>query len=112
MNFLVSLLLGILRIVLPALLAARPTCEKADPQPDLGNKLQQKIRRHWGVCVLLVALAGCGPKTVYVPSGTPVRLRETVKNVKVWVKTEAGIEASVMDLPEGWYCLELTDDEH
>ena len=74
MNFLVSLILGILRMLLPALLSARPTCERADPQSDLREKLRQRIRRHWGVCVLLVALAGCGPKTVYVPSGTPVRL--------------------------------------
>jgi hypothetical protein len=51
-------------------------------------------------------------KTVYVPHGDAVRLRETVKGVKVWVKTKDGdIVPGEMDLPEGWYCLPLEDED-
>jgi len=52
-----------------------------------------------------VLLTGC-VRTIYVPHGTPVRLRETVKDTKVWVKDGDGqaVEGR-MDLPEGWYAL-------
>lgn len=44
--------------------------------------------------------------TIYVPAGEPVRLRETIKNAKVWVMDSSGeLVAGKMDLPEGWYCL-------
>ena len=43
-----------------------------------------------------------------MPSGEPVRLRETIRNAKVWVVDKNGEPiASVMDLPEGWYALPL-----
>lgn len=49
-------------------------------------------------------------RTVYVPHGTPVRLRETLKDVKVWVKDgNQQPVAGKMNLPEGWYA--LPDDE-
>ncbi len=45
-------------------------------------------------------------RTAYVPDGTPVRLCETVKDVKVWVKDADGQPVpGRMSLPEGWYCL-------
>ena len=54
----------------------------------------------------IMLLPGCGVRTIYVPHGTPVRLRETVKDVKVWVKDADGKPvAGKMDLPEGWYAL-------
>ena len=54
----------------------------------------------------ILLLTGCGVRTIYVPHGTPVRLRETVKNVKVWVKDSGGEPvAGQMDLYEGWYAL-------
>lgn len=58
-----------------------------------------------------VLLTGC-VRTIYVPDGTPVRLRETVKDAKVWVKDAAGqaVEGR-MDLPEGWYALPDDGDE-
>ena len=60
----------------------------------------------------LLLLTGCGVRTIYVPHGTPVRLRETVKDVKVWVKDADGQPvAGQMDLPEGWYSLPLVDKE-
>lgn len=54
---------------------------------------------------------GCINKVVYVPHGDAVRLRQNVKNVKVWVKTKEGeIVPGKMNLPEGWYCLPLEDE--
>jgi hypothetical protein len=71
--------------------------------------------KYWlGVFTILV-IVGCGTfmtnRTVLVPHGDAVRLRETVKNVKVWIKSADGeIVAGTMDLPEGWYCLPLEDE--
>ena len=58
-----------------------------------------------------VLLTGC-VRTIYVPHGTPVRLRETVKDTKVWVKDGDGqsVEGR-MDLPEGWYALPDCSEE-
>jgi len=61
--------------------------------------------------LLLTSGAGC-VRTIYVPHGTPVRLRETVKNAKVWVKDADGKPvAGKMDIPNGWYALPLEEDE-
>ena len=55
------------------------------------------------LCVFFAV--GC-TRTVYVPHGTAVRLREPVENVKVWVlDKENNPVPGEMDLPEGWYCL-------
>lgn len=59
----------------------------------------------------ILLLTGC-VRTVYVPYGTPVRLRETVSDVKIWVKDSSGQPvAGKMTLPEGWYALPVPDDE-
>ena len=57
--------------------------------------------------IVVVLAAGCfGNTAIYVPDGTPVRLRQTVKNCRVWVLDENRRPmAAVMDLPEGWFCL-------
>jgi len=61
--------------------------------------------------LLLTSGAGC-VRTIYVPHGTPVRLRETVKNAKVWVKDADGKPvAGKMDIPNGWYALPLEEDK-
>lgn len=60
------------------------------------------------VLCLLFVCSGCITfgRTVYVPHGQAVRLREEVKDVKVWVKTQDGeIVPGNMDIPEGWYAL-------
>ena len=58
----------------------------------------------------ILLLTGCAVRTVYVPHGTPVRLRETIRNAKVWVKDSGGKPvAGRMDLPEGWFCLPVDD---
>ena len=60
----------------------------------------------------ILLLTGCGVRTIYVPHGTPVRLRETVENAKVWVLDADGKPvAGKMNLPEGWYCLPVPTDE-
>jgi hypothetical protein len=111
-----AILEAVLRALLPALFeaagkAATPTAEDAQAQPELGDRLRKRIRSTWGgvavPTVLLAALflGGCA-RTIYVPDGTPVRLRETVRGAKVWVLDAAGRPvAGRMDLPEGWYCL-------
>ena len=58
-----------------------------------------------------VLLTGC-VHTVYVPHGTPVRLRETVRDAKVWVKEADGrVVEGRMDLPEGWYALPVDGED-
>lgn len=53
-----------------------------------------------------VFLSGCATRTVLVPPGEPVRLRETLRGVKVWIADKNGREIEgVVDLPEGWYVL-------
>lgn len=43
-------------------------------------------------------------RTIYVPPGTPVRLREPIK-AKIWVFDANGNALeSEMIIPEGWYC--------
>ena len=69
------------------------------------------IRKLLPFLLPLLLLAGC-TRTVYVPHGTPVRLRETVEDVKVWVKDSGGEPvAGKIDLPEGWYALPLENDD-
>lgn len=61
----------------------------------------------WFLLPLLV-ITGCATRTIYVPDGEPVRLRETVRGAKVWVMDAGGQPvAGVMDLPEGWYALAM-----
>ncbi len=69
------------------------------------------IRKLISFLLPILLLAGC-TRTVYVPHGTPVRLRETVKDVKVWVKDADGEPvAGRMTLYEGWYSLPLDEEE-
>ena len=69
------------------------------------------IRKLIPLLLPILLLTGC-VRTIYVPHGTPVRLRETVKDVRVWVKDADGVPvAGRMDLYEGWYALPLDDEE-
>ena len=57
----------------------------------------------WLALALLCCAAGCFIRTVYVPDGKAVRLREDVK-AKVWVLDGNGMPvAGEMVLPEGWW---------
>ena len=60
----------------------------------------------------ILLLTGCVSRTVYVSDGTPVRLRETIRNAKVWIKGADGEPvAGEMDIPEGWYALPLPEED-
>ena len=114
-QWLAAIIAGIVQAIV-AILAKRSerTAEDGAKQPQLRDRLRREVRRTWAgktlpviaFLVVLLALPGCGARTIYVPSGEPVRLRETVRSAKVWVLDENGKPvAGVMDLPEGWYCL-------
>jgi hypothetical protein len=68
------------------------------------------IRKLLPFLLPILLLAGC-TRTIYVPHGTPVRLRETVKDVKVWVKDADGQPVTGrMDIYEGWYALPMPSE--
>ena len=49
-------------------------------------------------------------RTVYVPEGKSIRLRQPIKNAKIWVKEKDGnIAEGRMNVPEGWYCLPMPE---
>jgi len=117
----VKWLLAILEVVLRALLPVlaerwRDTQEDAMRRPELRERLRRRVWETWVKASLVLSLAlfltGCATRTVYVPYGEPVRLRETIHDAKVWVLDESGQPtAGHMDLPEGWYCLPVPDDD-
>jgi len=119
MRWVTAILEAVLRVLLPALVeASKPKAEDARPQPVLRDRLRQRVWDTWGrktACIFLPIVwllsGGCATRTIYVPDGTPVRLRETVPRAKVWVLDASGTPvAGVMDLPEGWYCLPVPED--
>lgn len=68
----------------------------------------------WKIAALILVCAivcesGCVRRqirTIYVPDGAPVRLRQDVNAVQVWVQDAKGKWVpGVLDLKEGWYCL-------
>jgi len=113
MEILVTLIVAIIKALFPwAIEQTKSTAQDGDPDIETRDKLRKQVQSHW-FCILLLCLliTGC-TRTVYVPHGTPVRLRETVKNAKVWVKNSDGqVVAGMMDLPEGWYCLPVDVEE-
>ena len=112
-SVLAVLLRAVLEMLVPMLLKKREdSSEDGARRPKLRRRLRDRVRSRWGataaaICLSLVLLAGCShTRTIYVPAGEPVRLRETVRKAKVWVVDKDGKPvAGVMDLPEGWYCL-------
>ena len=61
--------------------------------------------RYIAIVILSLIMCGCFTRTVYVPDGQPVRLRQRIKNVKVWALDKDGKPVpGRMDLPEGWFC--------
>lgn len=92
--------------------------EDGEPVGSREEKLKEKIKEDtksklpiWIFLTLLLA-AGCTTKTVYVPDGKAVQLRQQVRNVRVWVWDKDGKRvAGKMTLPEGWYALPLEEEE-
>ena len=107
MSWLVAIL-NILLQLLPLLLERKkPTAVDGSPDIKRRDSLRAKVRRYWAVPLLLIMVAGChSTETIYIPDGTPVRLRETIHDAKVWVLDAEGkpVEGE-MDLPAGWFCL-------
>lgn len=117
MKIVIDIVVALLRAFLPAMIeAATPTAEDGYKAKDLRDALRDRVRGTWGktaiVLALCVVLASCATRTIYVPDGTPVRLRETVKGAKVWVldKNQEPV-ATKMNIPEGWYTLPVPDGE-
>ena len=65
------------------------------------------------ILALTFLLTGCAfTRTVYIPYGKAVQLRETVKDVKIWAKDANGkLVPGKLDLPNGWMCLPLPSDK-
>lgn len=120
MKWLIAVLTAFFQALLPMVAdKSHPTAEEGDADKHLRDKLRAKVRKHWMLIPLLLpmVLAGCSggapfTRTIYVPDGTPVRLRETIKGAKVWVKdTNGQVVPGEMNLPEGWYALPVDDSE-
>jgi hypothetical protein len=56
---------------------------------------------------ILLVLSSCVTppftRTVYVPDGTPVRLRADIPDAPIWAKVKGVQKKTTMTLPEGWY---------
>ena len=114
MKAFVAILVALLQVLLPALFqATKSTAEDAAGQPELKKRLRKRVRQTWAVVLLCVLLlSGCGTRTIYVADGEPVRLRETIRGAKVWVKDQHGnTVAGEVNLLEGWYCLALPPED-
>lgn len=119
MGAIIAFLVELLRCFLPAIVEqSRGSVEDGAVNRDVKESLQSSVRKRWGNVKLpflfagLLLVSGCFVRTIYVPAGEPVRLRETVKDVDVWVLDANGVPvASEMDLPEGWYVLPLEQDD-
>ena len=108
-----SIIIAILEFIAGLIKSERPQVAAKGDASKIKKAAAKKIKG-LGLTIFLMSgiwlLGGCY-KTVYIEPGDAVRLRETVKGVKVWVKVDGAWEASEMTLPEGWYCIYLTDDE-
>ena len=76
---------------------------------EVMNSPRRAGKKTSGLVVLgFLLLSACTPwftRTVYVPDGKAVRLRETI-NAKIWALDHNGEPVpGRMDLPEGWYVL-------
>ena len=114
MKALITILVAVLQVLIPALFkAATPPAEDSAPQPEVKRRLRQRVRQTWAVILLgILFITGCANRTILVPEGEPVRLRETIRNAKVWVMGANGKPtAGKMDLPAGWYCLALPPED-
>jgi len=117
-NFIIQIVVAVLQAFMPAVLNRKDSFEDANKQTAIKKKLNQKIIKSWGKVALpfilmCVFLTGCvSTKTVYISDGEPVRIRETIKNAKVWTLDADGRPvAGKMDIPAGWYALPFTDEE-
>lgn len=72
------------------------------------------MRRYsWAVlALLLLASSGCWTRSVYVPAGKSVMLRQEIKGVKIWAKDAKGnMVPGTFTLREGWFVLPCDEPE-
>lgn len=107
MKWVIAILEVILRALIPAIIkASEKTAEDGRRQPELKARLKRRVQAAGWLLLMPLLMFGCAARTIYVASGEPVRIRETVKGAKVWVLDADGKPtAGRMDLPQGWYCL-------
>ena len=70
------------------------------------------MKRLLTISLICTICSGCTmfTRTIYVPEGQTVRLRQDVKNVKVWVKEKSGNTAQGrLTLKEGWFVLYMPE---
>ena len=110
-SLLIDCVVALLKVLLPMWFNRKPdTCEDARRQPELKARLQDRLRKSgWTVGLVLLVLVPVGcmrTRTVYIPPGEPVRLRESLPDVKIWTKDQDGNNISgTVDIPEGYYVL-------
>jgi hypothetical protein len=120
LTIVLEIVVAILKVLIPAWFDSAvnrplPTAETGAGDP-LRDALRTRVKDTWGraqaggACLLILAClaAGCagGSRTVYVSSGEPVRLRETIHGAAVWALDSQGTPTpGTMDIPEGWYAL-------
>lgn len=67
------------------------------------------VRKLLFPALFALCMWGCSTRTIYVPDGKAVRLRESIE-AAVWVLDRNGNQVpGWMVLPEGWYCLPIDD---
>ncbi len=117
MSILFDLLAAILKVLLPILFdrASRPPVSE-DATPDARrDALRERVKATWGraaTVVLICLCLGCSAqvRTIYIPDGQPVRLRQRIVNAQIWALDKDGTPTpGTMDLPEGWYALPMPD---
>ena len=116
MKVLAAVIAGIVKVLLEwAVSNWKKTAQDSNPDSKLKAKLTKAVKdARTKVIILLIVLTvtGCATRTIYVSDGDPVRLRQDVKNVKIWVYDLNGEPvASIITLPEGWYCLPVPEDK-
>lgn len=106
-----TIIIAVLQIVLNMILNAKKKLVKETKNPSIKKAQLKKIRNMLLVIVFVSIFSGCVTRVVYIEPGSSVRLRQPVKNCKVWVNVEGEWEEAIMTVPEGWYATYLTDDE-
>jgi hypothetical protein len=76
--------------------------------PDKAEAVEAAVS--WLIAVTLILMllcgTGCFTRTVYVPAGKSVMLREELRGVKVWAKDSKGVMVpGEFTLREGWFVL-------
>ena len=122
MEWLTALIVSVLKAFWPEIVGSmKDTAEEGavdSRRKDRARKLIKKSRwtaealKKTAPLLLILLLAGCSVRTVYVPFGTPVRLRETLEGVKVWALDKDGnpVKGEVT-AHEGWFLMPIPPEE-